>query len=310
MYDGTGRAGEMISSQADDDPRSGTVSPDSVLIPAELILEQVHDAVITVAPDGHILGWNRAAEAMYGWSASEVLGRPLDDVIPVVRYLDGQDRAAVQADFRRNAFWQGTFVQRHRDGRELIVDGSSRLIRDEQSSPRGVVSINRDITGRVSAEDALRASEERFRSTYAAVGQATISPDGRFLQVNRAFCELTGYSEAELLAMTMPAITVPEDVEANLEYDRRLLAGEISHFHMEKHYRRKDGGIVTVLLSAAAVHDAEGQPRYIIGVVQDITKRKQMEQALQRANEELEQRVQARTAELHAANERLRRELR
>lgn len=172
-----------------------------------------------------------------------------------------------------------------------------------EGQPDGLMP--RDLMERIRAEEALRASEERFRSVYAAVGQATISLDGRFLQVNRAFCELTGYTEAELLATTMPAITVPEDVAPNLDHDRRLLTGEISHFHMEKRYRRKDGGIVTVLLSAAAVYDADGAPQYIIGLVQDITERKRTELELQRAHAELEQRVQERTAELSAANARL-----
>ncbi len=154
------------------------------------------------------------------------------------------------------------------------------------------------------------AAQADFFRAYAAVGHATATLDGRFLHVNRAFCELTGYAEAELLAMRMQDITVPEDVAPNLEYDRRLLAGEISHFNMEKRYRRKDGGIVTVLLSASAVYDADGVPQYLVGLVQDISERKRVELELQRANDELEQRVQARTAELWAANERLVVELR
>lgn len=133
------------------------------------------------------------------------------------------------------------------------------------------------------AEAALRVSEERFRSafTYAAVGMKLVAPDGRMQQVNAAYCAMTGYTEAELLATTSQAITHPDDL---LEFDRqfrRLLAGEIASFVMEKRYRRKGGDIAWERGSSALVRDAQGQPLHVVTLAEDITERKAAEAELQ-----------------------------
>ena len=104
----------------------------------------------------------------------------------------------------------------------------------------------------------------------------TSMPDGRWLQVNRALCELTGYSADELLELRFPDITHPDDLELDLALQTRLLAGELERYELEKRYIRKDGTGV-VLLSASLVRGEDGRPLYGIGQVQDITARKQLE---------------------------------
>src|SRR5580692_10184643 len=86
------------------------------------------------------------------------------------------------------------------------------------------------------AEDESRRSAEQFRKSmeYAAIGMALVAPDGRWLRVNRALCKIVGYCEAELLATNFQSITHPDDLEADLNYVRRMLAGEIDTYEMEK----------------------------------------------------------------------------
>lgn len=129
-------------------------------------------------------------------------------------------------------------------------------------------------------------SEDRFRTTFAhaSVGMAMATPEGRFLEVNRAFCDITGYTEAELLATDFQSITHPEDLPDNLRSVQLMLAGEIPAFLIEKRYVRKDGGIVWVQDSAALGRDRAGRPENFVTLVQDVTLRKQAEEALQRAN--------------------------
>ena len=143
-------------------------------------------------------------------------------------------------------------------------------------------SIHRLDARRLAAEDAMRQSEAIFRSAfeYAAIGMALVGTDGRWLRVNRAICDLTGYSEPELLATDFQTITHPDDLDADLGHVRDLLAGRVRSYQMEKRYFRKDGRIVWVFLSVSLVRDALGQPINFISQIQDITARKHAEDRL------------------------------
>jgi diguanylate cyclase (GGDEF)-like protein/PAS domain S-box-containing protein len=127
-----------------------------------------------------------------------------------------------------------------------------------------------------------REAEERFRLAFeqAAVGMALVAPDGRFLRVNRALCELVGYDAETLLAMTFQEITHPEDLDLDLEYVRQMLAGERRAYAMEKRYFHADGHTVWVLLSVSLVRDDADGPLYFISQIQDISERKQLEERL------------------------------
>ncbi|MEQ9552425.1 MAG: diguanylate cyclase [Coleofasciculus sp. G3-WIS-01] len=157
----------------------------------------------------------------------------------------------------------------------------------------GIRASNRDITERKQAEEGLRESEKRFRSMFdqVAVGivQATLS--GEFLWVNQKFINLVQYSAEELQNKTCKDITHADDVDQELSCLDQLLAGEIDTFSREKRYMRKDGSEVWVNLSGSLIRDSKGEPKSYIGVVQDISDRKQAQAALQRLNEQLKGRV-------------------
>jgi len=135
---------------------------------------------------------------------------------------------------------------------------------------------------RADAEARLRQSEERFRRTFelAAVGVAHIGLDRRFQRVNRRFCEILGYPEAELVGMRGRDISHPDDIDMMNAQRPRLYAGEIDAVRGEKRYLRKDGSIVWVAYTLAVERDAAGKPLYEIAVYDDITTRRAMEDAL------------------------------
>jgi two-component system, sensor histidine kinase and response regulator len=137
------------------------------------------------------------------------------------------------------------------------------------------------------AEDESRRSEEQFRKSmeYAAIGMALVAPDGRWLRVNRALCRIVGYCESELLATDFQAITHPDDLEADLTNVRKMLAGEIDTYEMEKRCIHKDGHPVSIQLNASLVRDALGQPEHFISQIQDITERKRQQRELATARD-------------------------
>jgi PAS domain S-box-containing protein len=144
----------------------------------------------------------------------------------------------------------------------------------------------REITELQRAEEAIRQSEKRFRATFeqAAVGIAHVGPDGRWLRVNQKLCDIVGYSHHELMGLTFQDITYPDDLQADLAYVGRLLAGEIMTYSMEKRYIRKDRSLVWINLTVSLARTPQGRPDYFISVVQDITEKKQAEEALKEAD--------------------------
>jgi PAS domain S-box-containing protein len=134
-----------------------------------------------------------------------------------------------------------------------------------------------------------RESEERFRLSIdeAPIGMALVALDGHFVRVNRAFCEIVGYSPAELAALTFQAITAPDDLDPDLEGRARLARGEIPRLQLEKRYLRKDGTPVDVLLSASVLRNQEGAPLYYITQIEDITAQKRARDSLQDSEREL-----------------------
>ena len=145
----------------------------------------------------------------------------------------------------------------------------------------------RGVAERACAQDALWENEDRFRSTFeqAAVGIAHVRPDGRFLRINQRFSDIVGYSRFELLSLTFQDITYPEDLDADLDLVRQLLAAERANFSVQKRYVRRDGSLVWVNLTVSLLRSQTGEPRYFISVVQDINEQKRAEEALRLSEE-------------------------
>lgn len=129
-------------------------------------------------------------------------------------------------------------------------------------------------------EHALRQSERLYRSTFemAGLGIAHISPDGRLLRVNGKLCEILGYSEFEMLSLTLQDITHPDDLEADLAQWEQVRSGTLASYSMEKRCIRKDDSVVWVNLTVAGVRD-DGKLEHFISVVEDITERRKAEEA-------------------------------
>lgn len=231
-----------------------------------------------------ILRVNKLGAEDAGRAVAEIEGRSCAEIFPrEAARVYGDDQEVIRSRAPKLGIIQ------------LVPDlkGEARWIQtdkvpycDEQGQVQGIVVVAQDITERKRAEEALRESEERFTGAFenAPIGMALVSPAGHWLKVNRALCELLGYGESELLAHRFQDITCPEDLEADLNHVRQMLAGEIRTYQMEKRYVHARGHLVTVLLHVSMVRDRQGHPLHLIAQVLDITGRKQSEIVL-RASE-------------------------
>ncbi|MEP6958097.1 MAG: PAS domain S-box protein, partial [Nitrospirota bacterium] len=229
-----------------------------------------------------------------------MIGYALDELEPHVNtwlsLLHPEDAPTIQAILESHLKnetpdYHVEFRLRHKAGHWTWILARGRVVeRDHAGAPLRMTGTHMDITDRKRAEDAIREAELRYRTIFeqAGAGVAQIeSRTGRFIQVNRQYCEIVGLTEAEMLATTFGAITHPDDLERNFENRTRLLSGEVPSFTMEKRYVRKDGSIVWVNLNVAPLWRPGEMPVYHIAIVLDITERKRAEEALRRSERQL-----------------------
>ncbi len=166
-------------------------------------------------------------------------------------------------------------------------------------------TVGREITVRRHAEDALRESEERFRSAmhHSPIGMALVSLGGEYIEVNPALCAIVGYSAEELRTTHLEAVTHPDDRTGDRTAIERMLKREVETIRRVKRYRHKDGRLRWVQVNSSLVLDDQGEPRYFVSQIQDITERKRADEDLQHANRALQTISSCNQVLVHATDE-------
>src|SRR5918997_6585722 len=202
------------------------------------VLDTAFDAIVTITPDGVIRWFNRGAERIFGYRAEEVIGQPVTVIMPE-RYREhcvaGLHRY-LQTGQARVVGGTTELVELRKDNSEFPIEMS--LGETYEDGERLFTGVIRDVTERKRAESALRESEQRFRSIFyhAPIGVAMVSLEGQYLQVNGSLCEILGYTEEELQALTWQEITHPDDLAGSSAYARKIVAGEFPRYHLEKRF--------------------------------------------------------------------------
>jgi PAS domain S-box-containing protein len=187
----------------------------------------------------------------------------------------------------------------------LTVTGRARRI--EAAVQSRTAALQGEMRDREQAESALRASEQRFRNILDNVPIGIVYTDlqGRVIQANPRFCELTGFSEEALLSMSVGHYTHPDDVLQDIELSRRLVQGELSSYRRQKRCITGDGRTLFVQSTVSLLRDESGRPRHIVGAVEDITERLRLQQ-VERARDLAEASSHAKTDFLSRMSHELR----
>ncbi len=266
------------------------------------LFESAGDAIFIHDLDGHLLEVNQVACERLGYRREELLQMTVMDV-DAPEFADLVPERIERLRQSGQIVFETTHVRR--DGSSIPIELNSRII--EYRDAEAVLSVARDITERKWAEEALRESESRYRTLFDSAGDAIFiqDPEGYFLGVNRIACERLGYSREELLQMTLAELEPPE--YAHLAPRRAQQLQQEGQISFETAHVRQDGVHVPVELNSRII-EYQGIPA-VLTIARDITERKQAEAALQKARDELEIRVEERTAELKTSNEQLRQEI-
>jgi len=243
------------------------------------IIDGMPAGLLVVDADRRVRSINGTMSAMLGIPDDALADSPLlESLIPAVE-LGERVTAALATGAPQDAVMVP--VDGHADGVRWF---EFNIRRTAQAGGEMLLLIGQDVTFRRQARLRLQESEEFFRLTFsqAAIGIALLSREGRFVRVNRKLSQIVGYTEIELLQRFFHQVTHPDELDDDKVLLQRLVKGELRDVQRETRYLCKDGRTVWVALSASTMREAaSGQLRVIIAV-EDITRRKQAEEALLR----------------------------
>lgn len=249
------------------------------------ILEAAPDAILVCDAAGILVYVNLETERLFGYPRAELLGRPIEILVPMEQREEHvRSRAAYAAAPAPRMMSEGLKIDAVRkDGSIFAADVKLNPLK----TPSGllVVATVQHITAR--AERRLDA--ERFRQTFesAPIGMVLLDTEGSIVRGNHAFAEMLGYSLEELVTTRWSDVTHPEDLEIDQELFQKLARAEIPHYSVKKRYFRRDGSVVHGELHVAIVRDESGRPVHAIGQILDVTARERAYEALQASEERL-----------------------
>ena len=241
------------------------------------VVDDNADAIMVLDLDRKFIHWNAGAEKLYGYTESEIIGKPIDTILPESQ--KGLNLTPKITRDRKSIHFEAERLRK--DGSFVPVSISISPVINEEGELIATSTIQKDLTETKRAGEALRESEERYRSLidFAADAIYVHDTDGRFIDMNHHACECLGYTRSELLNLSVRDISPTFNRERFNRQWKNLKEG--GHLTLESTHKRKDGTIFPIELHTGKV-ELNGQ-QLVISLVRDITERQEAEEALRQS---------------------------
>jgi diguanylate cyclase (GGDEF)-like protein/PAS domain S-box-containing protein len=245
------------------------------------VLDVASSLVLVLDRDGRVVRFNRACEATTGYRFADVDGATFWDVFLAPEEIDSARRAFLDmlaGDFPHS--FENSWITR--DGSVRQIAWSIGALHGDGGEVSHVIATGIDVTERRVAGLELREAQERFRKAFvnASIGMCLVSVEGRFIQVNPAFCAMLGHPAGGLVGRVFAEVTHPDDLSGNLLAVRQMLAGELATYRTEKRYLHAGGYVIWGRVASSLVYDENGDPLYFVTQIEDVTARRAAEEQL------------------------------
>lgn len=240
------------------------------------LFENSADGILVLDGQSNILEFNNSICEILDYKREELALINAAELIHAADLIS-KDQAEAFHQLKQGKTVLSQYRLRRKGGDYVPTELSTKMLSEGR-----FLNIVRDITDRKRAEEALRESEERFRKVFeeGPVGMVMADfSDGRILSVNRAVCEILGYSNEELVKLTFQEVTHPEDIGKDRAAINEILKEEIDKHNIQKRYIHKDGKIIWANRTLCKVYNSDGKTFYALAIIEDITEKKMMDDA-------------------------------
>ena len=264
-------------------------------------INQANDAIYTVDANNNIKSWNRGAEKLYGFSSEEAIGKNSCELLQTD--VTPEEMKNAYGEVAEKNYWSGEIKRKTKSGKDICVYNSATAMRDKEGTITGYIAVSLDI----SEHKRMRREIDHLAAIVEQSSEAILSRglDKRLLSWNEGAENMFGFTREEAIGKTateLGMIRFSENEIAALE--KEII--ETGVWKSEKIYYNKNGLAFWGLVTANAVKDEEGKITSMVFIVKDISGQKRWEEQLKKSNEELEEKVKERTAEVYKREKRFR----